>query len=352
MTVNRKKELDYMNALASLLVILIHVLSIGITGTAPDSWQAAVLYFPWRLSAFVVPMFLYTGAQKVALAYKDRALTVKDYGTYLLRRVKSVYLPYVLWVVIYYLFFLSIGYVRGEASEFFTYLHVGNLSAPFYYIIIVMQFYFLLPLWTWLIKRVPAYAGISLALLITLLGQQSGNLFVHFGLNFPYTDRILPTYLVFWVIGLYVGRDYDRIKASLSQIGGIVTCLAGALLFCGISYYQHRTGQYLLSLTDSKLLSDLCSIFALHGLCTYLSKAPMLIRRVLDKIYGWSLPVYLSHCLFLTAGTIFLENRGIKDLTVLLSARLIICYTTPFGLCFLWELCKKLFAKLFAKKAT
>ena len=97
---SKKRELNDMNAIACLLVILIHVLSIGISSVTPSSWQAAVIYFPWRLAAFVVPMFLYTGAVKMALHFMDRELTLGGYLRYMLQRIQKIYLPYVLWVVI------------------------------------------------------------------------------------------------------------------------------------------------------------------------------------------------------------------------------------------------------------
>lgn len=64
---SRLEELDYFNAVSCLLVILIHVLSIGITTLDKTSWQLALIYFPWNLSAFVVPGFLFTGAVKLAI---------------------------------------------------------------------------------------------------------------------------------------------------------------------------------------------------------------------------------------------------------------------------------------------
>ena len=132
----RRPELSYMNALACLAVILIHVLSLGITNLTPGTWQSTAVYLPWRLAAFVVPMFLYTGAVKMSMQFSDAPLTVRDYLRYCLRRIRKIYLPYVLWVVIYYLAFLVIHYVRGDLGEFLSYLLIGNLSSPFYYIVI------------------------------------------------------------------------------------------------------------------------------------------------------------------------------------------------------------------------
>ena len=50
----RLVELDYFNAAACLMVMLIHVLSLGVTELDRGSWQAAAVYLPWRLAAFAV----------------------------------------------------------------------------------------------------------------------------------------------------------------------------------------------------------------------------------------------------------------------------------------------------------
>ena len=129
----RKRELNYMNAIACLFVILIHVLSLGISSAERTSWQAAVIYFPWRLSAFVVPMFLYTGAVKMARQFMDREVTMKEYVQYFLHRIQKIYVPYVLWTVLYYLSFMKINFVHGNLKEFLSYLLIGNLASPFYF---------------------------------------------------------------------------------------------------------------------------------------------------------------------------------------------------------------------------
>ena len=226
----RRRELDYMNGAACLLVILIHVLSLGISSADPRSWQAAVIYLPWRLASFVVPMFLYTGAVKLVLKFGDTPITPGLWLRYFGQRLRKIYLPYVLWVVIYYACFLPIHYVLGTPEEFFSYLLLGTLSAPFYYIIIVMQFYFLMPLWMWVVRRLPAYLSLGLSLLVMFVMQQFSYLLSLGGVDFPYADRIFPTYLLYWVAGLYVGRHYDRAVRTLDRPAGQGLCLAGAVL--------------------------------------------------------------------------------------------------------------------------
>ena len=333
----KKRELNDMNAIACLLVILIHVLSIGISSVTPSSWQAAVIYFPWRLAAFVVPMFLYTGAVKMALHFMDREITLGGYLRYMLQRIQKIYLPYVLWVVIYYACFLRIGYVRGEGREFFSYLLLGNLSSPFYYIVIVMQFYLLMPFWLWMVKHIPAYLALGVSLLAFSFILSLG------GIDFPYSDRIFLTYLLFWVAGLYVGKHYDLVTASLSGGLGQVIC-GGVVLVCAwLAYLQYSGHSLGLNLNDVKLVADLLSIALVHAVCLRLACAPGTLRRGLERLYQSSFFVYLSHCLFLTLGTAFLQRRGVGGLSVLLAVRLLLCYTLPFLAYFLYDnLCTRL----------
>lgn len=331
-------ELDYMNAIASLLVILIHVLSLGISTLNNTSWQAAVIYFPWRLSAFVVPMFLYTGAIKMAQQFKDTKITWKKYVRYFSRRILKIYLPYVIWVCIYYLSFLRIEYVRGNLKEFLNYLVIGNLASPFYYIIIIMQFYILMPLWMWMIKHIPAYISVGIGLLCTFCMQRCTDICAMFGIDFPYSDRVFSTYLIFWIIGLYVGAHYEEFIESLRRKRcGIGICSTVIILCVFFAYIQYARQIYLFNMNDVKMVSDLLSIFMLHTLCLRMTKASLSIQNLLKRLYQSSFFIYLSHCLFLTLVTNDMTLMGINDLTVLLIVRFVVCYTIPYLLYYIYN---------------
>ena len=132
-------ELDCFNAVACLLVMLIHVLSAAVSSLDKGSWQAAAVYLPSRLAAFAVPGFLFCGAVKLGLRLRKED-GGPAYGPYILGRVRKIYLPYVAAVVVYYIVLTSIDYVTPSWRGFASYLWLGNLSSQFYYIIITMQF--------------------------------------------------------------------------------------------------------------------------------------------------------------------------------------------------------------------
>lgn len=342
----RAEELNYFNAIACLMVILIHVLSVGISGAEPTSWQLLLIFLPWKAAACVVPAFLFSGAVKLALQW-DHMPSPGEYGTYILGRLRKIYLPYVVWNTIYYLAFLPIGYVRGSLKEFLSYLWIGNLSSPFYYVVIVMQFYLLLPLWVWLVKRVPWYCALGTAVLVTLLSQQFSPVLQLMGIDFAYLDRVFPSYLLFWVGGLYVGKSYDPVSASLRKNSRAILFTAlPVAIFLLFSYWQFAFQVYALNLNYFKPFSDCLSILLLLTLCIAIRDARPAWAGILRKIHAASFFVYLSHCLFLTMGTLLLNGLGVSRLSALLLLRLLICYTCPFLLFWLWSRCKGALSRL------
>lgn len=345
----RKTELNYMNAVGCLLVILIHVLSLGISNAERSSVQAAVIYFPWRLASFVVPMFLYTGAVKMAQQFDGKTITLRVYADYCLRRVQKIYLPYVIWVMIYYLCFWRIGYVKGELRELFSYLLIGNLSSLFYYIVIVMQFYFLMPLWIWIIRHVPFQLSLGTSLLLTFCMQQFGGWMSLLSVPFRYTDRLFLTYIFFWIWGLYAGKDYERAKSLLIRGKRAGAACGGVIALCAaLAYLQYRGVPVPVNMNDVKLAADYLAIVSLHSLCVRWTKAPARFQTILGAIARSSFFVYLSHCLFLTLGTYHAQQLGLNRLSVLLPVRALICYIVPFVLFFVL---KKLEGRMRRKKA-
>lgn len=331
-------ELAYFNAVACLLVILIHVLSQGVSQAEPTSWQLAAVYFPWRWAAFVVPAFLFSGGVKMTLAF-DARWDVRRYGRYVWSRVQKIYLPYLLWNGIYYLVFWRIGYVSGSVKELLRYIWIGNLSSPFYYVVIVIQFYLLQPVWFWLVRRVPWHMGVLCAGLVSWVCLYANHVLGLFGLSFGYWDRVFPTYLLFWVMGLYAGQYYERFIHSVveNRAGAALAALAVAGMSV-LAYLQYSRKLWLFDLGPGKLCTDCLSILLLLWLSGRLARSGARLRRVLERIQAASFFVYLSHCLFLTLCASYLQRLGISRLSVLLACRFAVCYTLPF---LSWELWRR-----------
>lgn len=327
----RMDELSYFNAIACLLVIFIHVVSYGITNAEPRSLQAALLYFPWRLSAFVVPAFLFSSAVKLSFKFSEH-LSPQDYGRYLRGRFETLCIPYAVWNAVYYIVFIRIGYVSGSLPDFVTQLLLGTLSSPFYYIVIAMQFFLLQPLWFFLLKHIKWYVSIPAALLITFVSNHLNSLLSLWDTSFRFTDRIFPTYLIFWVLGLYVGQNYETVTKSIGNAGrSMIPAAAFVLLFAIVPYLQYSRGIFLFDMEYFKVIVDGLSILILLWLCLKLKDSAEWIRTLLSAISSASFSVYLSHCLFLTLATHIMFTHGHSRLAPLLIVRFLVCYSLPFA---------------------
>lgn len=328
----RLEELSFFNAIACLLVVFIHVSSYSITYAVPDSLEAALLYFPWRLSAFVVPAFLFSGALKMALRFEEHT-EPRSYLKYITGRFRAIYLPYVVWSIVYLIAFVSIGYATFSPAGFVRDLIWGRMASPFYYIVITMQFYLLRPFWNWTVKHIPWHTAIPISVLITFTASKLNSILSLWELEFPYVDRIFPTYLVFWVLGLYAGRNYEKVRDYLeTSTGGIVPAIVVVVLFAFVPYLQYSRGIWLFDMTYFKVFTDILSIVVLLRVCLMLRSAAHLVKKVLSFISSASFSVYLSHCLFLTLATHFLLIGGIQKISIILIVRFLVCYSLPFAL--------------------
>jgi len=348
----RYSELNYFNAIACLFVILIHVLSYGITNLRADSLQGIIVYLPWRLAAYVVPGFIFSGAVKMALGFeKDTENGVKAYFAYVLRRITKIYLPYVLWVGVYYLYFLRLGWVEKGFDVFLRYVWFGDLSSPFYYVVTVMQFYLLAPLWRWCVKRIPFYIAIPISAFISVLMLNFEKILSAFEIEFLWRDRIFPTYLVFFVIGLYVGKHYESLRDAVKkQKLSFITLIIPVLLFVFLGCLQYTKGIYIFDQNPLKIFSDILMIFFMLALCIFISdSAPTILKKPLLFISSASFTVYLSHCLFLQECQNTLGEYGITDIGVTLVIRALVTYTLPFLLWYVWSIIRRLALKLISK---
>ena len=333
------KALNYFNAIACLLVVLLHTLSYVISNGTPSSCLVLLTYIPWKISGVVVPAFLFCGAVKLALAEERGQM---PYGQYLLRRVRKIYLPYVVWCALYYVCLMAIHYVTPDAGEFVRGVLLGTISSQFYYVVIAMQFYLLRPLWRWMLRRVPWFVGIPVALLLTLLSDQLPAVLALAGISFAYADRIVPTYLIFLVLGLYVGKYYSAVRAGLwAGRKAVLGSGVMVLLFVGICYLQYAQVLSAYDTNTLKKCSDVITIGILLLACIRLEEAGARLQRLISHVHEASLFVFMSHCLFLVLAMDKMYQMGVTRIRTFVLGRAIAGFAVPFGLYALWRLVRR-----------
>lgn len=328
----RKAELSWLNVVFCLLVVLIHVLSKPVSQMDRASWQYLAVLVPQRLAFLAVPGFFLLSGVKLCLRPPE------NLGYYYLRRCLTIFLPYLLAVVLYFLYFLRIGWVESSFRCLARYWLVGDISSHFYFVVALVQFILLTPLWLWFSRKFSPLVLLLSTMVITWLSSQYLNNYVALvfpGSNFAHSDRIFTSYLVFFLGGCYIGRNYHSFLVFLKRyrlflgFGFLIFCildgLGSALVFSGRSNFP--------GLVEYHLGQQIFGILFFFSLAVKLPSLPGPVIA-LDRA---SYLIYLYHCLVIS----IFNNMGLDsmDMGLQLILRLIFVYGITILGCILWQTC-------------
>lgn len=238
-------ELDYLRAIAMLGVIGIH------TGAfALGNPQANIHFFLVSdiLTRFSVPIFFFISAFGLFL---NRGQNPINYQEFLKRRINVVLIPYTVWSLIY---LAHQSLLEGSAAvlnpvNIGTALFYGTGSYHLYFMVILLWFYALMPLWqSWLrlIIRHPLSWLVFLYLLQNLFNFYSVSL-LNANTGIPWLDTAIDLRLNYWVLhylfifmfGAVCASCYQSFTDLLTKYRHLVTTagIAGIIGMC--LYYYH-----------------------------------------------------------------------------------------------------------------
>lgn len=302
-----RNEIDGMNVLCCLLVVFIHLCSAPLNRLQLSSMQYLTVFVPWRIASFAMQGFLFLSALKLTLKYQR---TPFHYGTFLLRRLTTVYLPYLIWTVLYYLMFVAVGYFPFSLKDLAVYLLSGSVSAPFYFIIVLLQFDLLFPLLRRLARRIHPMLLCCGALALNLIFVRfQGSLFP----DFRWFDRTITTYLIYPVMGCAAGASYAQFREKMHKRGMLLLVLATLCGAVDCSWtYAETIGFYHFShLEVTHMLYCIMAILAVFAAMRYIAPA-MADFPLCAQINGASYHIFLSHCMVLFLAGKVLQMRGLS----------------------------------------
>jgi membrane-bound acyltransferase YfiQ involved in biofilm formation len=317
MSKEKKSEIDALNALFFLLVVFIHVSSEPIQRLNRQSVEFALIMIPWHLASFVMQGFVFLSGLKFFLGDSGEF----NYPRFIWRRFLRIYLPYALWTIGYYLYFWQRRYYGLSWTGFGKHLLLGNIVSPFYFIVVIMQLYLLMPLWRVWVKKLPPAAGIGLALVITLIMKR---------LPIPYNDRVFTTYLFYWIMGCYAGQRYDGFKTLIAGRSVpllIFTATADAFL-------RYRAMAWDLK---SPFLEEIHTVYSTAMILALTYCFSLHTPRPLQKISAAGFTVFLSHVLFINTVNERLDFYGITKISARFGVRIIFVYALSLLIGLIWN---------------
>lgn len=329
----KKQEINILNVLFCIMVIFIHASGAVISG--PKDTIAYMGIFPvWNIFSVAVPGFIFLSGLKSGLS--NEQFTAKSYPYFILKKLKKIYLPYCLWVVVYYAWFVWREYFPFSSTELIKYILNGTLAAHFYFVIIIMQFYILLPLIKKLAKKLSPVVLLILSLLISYFSEKylSTAIYDVASVKFIHTDRLFSTYLVYYVLGLICAESYDKVLNFGQNKWLMISSLAFGILFCvsfGTHYYQ-----------ASKFLFCLSIIPCLLAFSRKISTADFFKTKLFKCINSATFNIYLSHLLFMQIIDTYVISGVSERLLVAFCIRFALLFVFSFCVCTLYSYFKKL----------
>lgn len=327
----RKQELSVLNVLFCLLVIMIHILSYPVSKFIPGTVKYTFFMLPWRLCSFVVQGFIFLSGVKLFLTKKDEM----DYIPYLKMRAKAILGPYFFCCIIYCIAYTILYNFYITLEYFVTGVVFGSLAVHFYFVPLLVQFDVLFPLWKKLIRRVTPIVVIPLALVASAYFETNmiGIVQSFTDAELPlFNDRILTTYLSFWIVGCYIGKYYDRFCNFLRKAFPIVCVIFAVMLaVCGYaSYIAFNQIRPLPSINTIHYVYSFCAILFLMALALKLPEDLFGKMRLFAFIDSQSYNIYLWHLLVLVISDFLVRDLGLAMQSLAFIFRVIFVYPATF----------------------
>ncbi|WP_240741887.1 acyltransferase [Deinococcus sp. KSM4-11] len=293
---SRLVAVDVFRGLAILAVVAHHTAGLGVRYVPEGSGLAVALSVVNRSLLFVVPAFVFM----TALVLTRSALRHFDVGRYYRSRVRTALLPYLLWTVLYVLFRFATGQEDPselrEPGRWLVWVQYGKGYYHLYFLLVVLQFYavlpLLLPLWR---RRWPLWGVLGAASLAQLAVYGLNRVGV---LEFAYPATMALWYLPTLALGMYFGANEGAFEALWARgrgwiLGAAVLSLAWFLPLSLAALQEEQVNT--LAFSAANWAYTAAAVLALFGASLALAAMRGRWVRALTVLGTLSLQVYLLH---------------------------------------------------------
>jgi len=357
---HRLYEVDILRGMTFLAIVIQHVLAVFLYSprlTTADALVSAIILVFIR---YAVPMFILITGLVLFYNHGEGAF---HYSTFLRKRFTQIFIPYAIWTLIYYLWS---GMARGSASDFLSdwgrLILSGEACYHLWFMVAIMQFYLLFPLFRWLLLRYKKNPGPVLTIgLLAYIGLMWFNtdwapaLYAQTASPWlktllAYRDRLFISWFFYFILGGYAGIHARKLRIILRymQKHNIYIYLLTFLLVVGAVISTGKTsstGAYQYNFLFTLPLTPLMVVYLTSSLLTiyfwalkYFQKDHILTR--LMKTFGrYSYGCYFVHAMLLSYSTALLNTYwpGINPLVYLVAA-FSVCSASSLAACYLMSL--------------
>lgn len=299
-------EIQFIRAIACLLVVLVHV-----TGGVYDPETGFPDYFILTLNQFSrlgTPVFAVISAFLLFNSVKNRGFNIKKF---FLSRTTKIVVPFIIWTIIYSTFSMihyNVGFTDNFIFYFFTNFILGTGFYHLYFIVTIIQFYIIFPL----VQLARTGTALFLLFLVSLpvnlifVGIDHDFLNQINILNYIITGRsFILKWISFFMFGALLSYYYKDVRAFCEK-NIIFLSFLFSLVFVGL-YFEIDLYRVLDSSRPQNLIYIPIFILFLLSIYPFVDKH-ILFFNIFDLIGKYSMGIYLVHPLVLAYLDIFLPN--------------------------------------------
>lgn len=242
----RLPAIEYIRGIAMMGVIAIHVGSQYLMNQTANVHLIALLEVASRFS---VPIFFFISA--FGLFYNLDIHEPLDYRAFMKKRFRTVLIPYLVWSAFYLLhdgLFYGVGF--PDPLHLISILFFGTAKYQLYFLVILIWFYLLMPLWIAIVRR----AG-KLSLILLFVAQLGFDYWSSFSVAFNTFVYALPDhsllkpflmyrlnywvvhYVFIFVLGGYLAVHIQEFQRFMKENRRAITVFFWASLVWLLAYY-------------------------------------------------------------------------------------------------------------------
>lgn len=221
----RVNAIEYMRGISMLGVVGIHVGSQYIVNASANIHLIAVFEI---LTRFSVPIFFFISA--FGLFYNLDMNEPLNYKQFMKKRFKTVLVPYIAWSFLY----IMLNFVRSHNFALFNPLYIastlffGLACYQLYFMVILIWFYMLMPLWIYMVKKSNRRTLTILLILQIIFDYYSSFIMNPYGIANPIIKDLLVYRLNYWVLhyvfifilGGYIGVHFKAFQSFMEKNRG------------------------------------------------------------------------------------------------------------------------------------
>ena len=320
----RLPAIEYIRGISMLGVVGIHTGSQYLANVAANMHLVALFEVVTRFS---VPIFFFISA--FGMFYNLDMSKPFDYKTFLRRRMKTVLVPYVIWSLFYLVHYAVLWGDTSVLSPFYIAFSMffGTAGYQLYFMVILLWFYLMMPIWVWLIRRMSwlALGGLLVfqiafdywsCFMLNSAGME--NFFLRSLIDYRLNYWVMH-YIFIFVLGGYLAVNINWFMNFLTEcrgriIGFFWLTFAGLL---GYYYWLIFTKGYT-PLEGINTAQQLCpaGIFYTLGASLFffaiftIWRLPEGLRPILSALGKHSYFVYLAHPVAITYLGLALAGTG------------------------------------------